>query len=52
MRYKYYFLPLDMYGQPAGWIEEAYLTDEEAAALRAVNPDVYKDKMTAALRGL
>lgn len=42
MKYKYYFLPLDFYGQPAGWVEEAYLTEEEAAELRAVNPYVFR----------
>lgn len=52
MRYKYYFLPLDAYGRPAGWIEEAYFTEEEADALRAVNPYIYNDKITAALCGI
>lgn len=47
-RYKYYFLPVNYYGQPAGWIEEAYLTEEEAAELRAVNPYVFRSYAAAA----
>ena len=52
MKYKYYFLPLDLYGRPAGWFEEIYLTEEEAAELKSRNPYVYTNFAAATARAI
>lgn len=42
LKYRYYFLILNIYDEPNGDVEEAYLTDEEAQNWRDAGRDLFK----------